>query len=109
MPWAPPRPCLESGCPLVTTKGTRCDEHRKAKERQRIRYRGKTAARGYGAVWQAAAGKAIAEQPWCSYCLTPGDPSNPLTGDHIVRRRDGGPGTAENIRVACRRCNSRRQ
>ena len=35
-----PRPCLEQGCPNVTTNGPRCPTHKAAKNRKRDQARG---------------------------------------------------------------------
>ncbi|AWW40797.1 hypothetical protein DN051_32400 [Streptomyces cadmiisoli] len=65
-------------------------------------------ARGYTNQWLKNVKAAIALQPYCSFCLTRGDNSNPLTGDHRIPRSKGGTNSPSNIRVLCRRCNSRR-
>jgi hypothetical protein len=48
----------------------------------------------------------MAKQPWCTYCGTEGDPSNPLTADHLVPKALGGTDDRENLVTACPRCNS---
>jgi 5-methylcytosine-specific restriction endonuclease McrA len=62
--------------------------------------------RGYGANWQKIARDVINKQPWCTYCGTEGDPSNPLTADHFVPKALGGTDERDNLVTACRRCNS---
>lgn len=87
----PARLCLEPGCPqLVRDGNVRCPEHR----------RPGTAARGYGARWQALSAEAREIQPWCSDCGAEED----LTADHLRW-----PATAlADVEVVCRACNSRR-
>jgi 5-methylcytosine-specific restriction endonuclease McrA len=92
----------------VTTKGGRCDECRRDYDRQRRQWRGKTAARGYDAAWRRMVALAIRAHPYCTDCGLVGSGDNPLTGDHIVPRVDGGQNTPSNIAVRCRVCNSRR-
>jgi 5-methylcytosine-specific restriction endonuclease McrA len=47
-----------------------------------------------------------AEQPFCSYCGSPGTPkTNPLTIDHIIPLSRGGTNRRDNLTVACLRCN----
>jgi hypothetical protein len=72
------RPCIEQGCPRLTT-GTRCDEHRKAKDRAR----GTRQARGYGADHQHARAELATllparcgggvGAPYCGRWITPDD------------------------------------
>jgi 5-methylcytosine-specific restriction endonuclease McrA len=90
-------PCLD--CGALTKDGSRCS-------RCYARRRGTTTERGYGAAHQRRARAAIAAQPACSVCGHPGSPDNPLTGDHVVPVSCGGERGP--LRVACRRCNSRR-
>ncbi len=91
------RPCLDCG---RLTRGTRCAEHVKARERRR----GTPTQRGYDATWRRLRGSAIAYHPWCERCGATTD----LTGDHIVPLVRGGMNSPDNIRVLCRSCNSRR-
>jgi 5-methylcytosine-specific restriction endonuclease McrA len=54
----------------------------------------------YTRQWRNLRAKAIAAQPWCSFCGTPGGPGNALQGDHIIPVSLGGTNTASNIRGA---------
>jgi 5-methylcytosine-specific restriction enzyme A len=92
----------------VTSKRGRCDDCTREYERQRGKWRGKTAARGYDARWRRLVELAIHAHPYCADCGHTGSKDNPLTGDHIIPRADGGPKTLSNIAVRCRRCNSSR-
>jgi 5-methylcytosine-specific restriction protein A len=74
--------------------------------RERGRDRKTTAERGYGASWQRLAKEVVTAQPWCTYCGTEGDPSNPLTADHFIPKALGGTDDRDNLVTACRRCNS---
>jgi len=103
------RPCLD--CPTLVRGASRCPPctaRRDQARAQRGQQRGSTAQRGYGAAWQRVVTQALAAQPWCSGCLHPGSPDNPLTGDHIMPLIQGGPCTPANVRVLCRRCNSKK-
>jgi 5-methylcytosine-specific restriction protein A len=72
--------------------------------RQRSRRRGTRQQQGYTDHWLRLRDAAIRAQPWCSQCGTTHD----LTGDHILPLSRGGINEPTNIRVLCRRCNSRR-
>jgi 5-methylcytosine-specific restriction protein A len=64
--------------------------------------------RGYDSHWTKLGKAAIAAQPWCTDCGTPGDAFNPLCGDHAVPLARGGLSVIENVVVRCRRCNSKK-
>jgi len=88
------RPCIETGCPALTSR-TRCTQH----ERARDRSRGTPAQRGYDAAWVARSREQRRRVPYCEEC---GD-TDDLTADHII------PGDANSpIRTLCRSCNSAR-
>jgi 5-methylcytosine-specific restriction endonuclease McrA len=96
-----PRPstvCSVSGCPNRAVDRGRCAEHKRADTR------GTRTQQGYDNRWLRIAAEAIRQQPWCSVCGATTD----LTGDHIMQLSKGGENSAENCRVLCRRCNSRR-
>jgi 5-methylcytosine-specific restriction endonuclease McrA len=73
------------------------DEYERAKRRRR----GKTAARGYGAGWQAMARAQIRRSPFCARCGSRQD----LTVDHIVPLSRGGLSELSNMQTLCRSCN----
>lgn len=100
------RPCLS--CQKPQTNGPRCPACTQARAQQRDQRRGTRTERGYTNDWHRVAAQAIAEQPWCTNCGHSGSPDNPLTGDHILPKSKGGQPVRENVRVLCRRCNSRR-
>lgn len=103
------RVCAEHGCPELT-KGTRCQEHERAKDR----VRGTKAQRGYDAAYTRLRALVLAEETHCWICgfmvhrehkaPHPGSPSV----DHVVRLADGGRNTRENLRLAHLGCNSGR-
>jgi 5-methylcytosine-specific restriction enzyme A len=96
------------GCHRLGDTPGRCTECTHEYERERRRRRGKTAARGYNARWRRLVELAIRAHPYCVDCPHTGSPDNPLTGDHIIPRANGGPNTLDNIAVRCRVCNGRR-
>ncbi len=104
MPAFPARPCRHPGCPSLVRGKSYCLQHQRLTERDR----GSSTRRGYDRQWRNVVAKAIKAQPWCSDCLTEASPNNPLTGDHIRPLSRGGTNDPSNIRVLCRRCNSRR-
>ena len=91
-----PRPCIS--CNTLIPSGSRCEDCRLLKVRQRERHRPSRHVRGYGNEW-ARTSKALREaQPWCSNC---GSTAN-LSVDHVK------PGSMEHgLRVLCRRCHAR--
>jgi 5-methylcytosine-specific restriction protein A len=91
------KPCLDCGVPA---SGSRCRRHQREYERRR----GTPAERGYDETWRLNVRVAITAQPFCSSCRSTTD----LTGDHIVPLSRGGTNRADNIRVLCRSCNSRK-
>src|SRR5262245_10158920 len=106
---APARPCTVPGCPHLVRGASRCPDHaiEVCPRRSRPDHRSHaqtTTARGYSTLWRRLVALAIAHHPACMICGSDQD----LTGDHIVPLSKGGTSTAENIRVLCRRCNSRK-
>ena len=85
------RPCLT--CGQLTRGSSRCATCRQT-----------TAGRGYGSAWQQRSRALIARMPWCLWCGATRD----LTVDHIVPLSQGGSNESDNLRVLCRKCNSRR-
>jgi 5-methylcytosine-specific restriction endonuclease McrA len=84
-------------CPMCTSQGN-------SRPRRKHPSKGAT-RRGYDYQWQKLRAEAIRLQPYCSFCGTDKD----LTGDHILPLKEGGSNTLDNIRVLCRRCNTRRE
>jgi 5-methylcytosine-specific restriction enzyme A len=97
------RPCL-SCSDLTRNPSGYCDEH--ATQRRKL----------YKGSWSALSVKARKLQSWCSRCLSPGEPGNPLTLHHTVEAiskvqagksltmRDAHEGR---LIVLCQRCNNR--
>ena len=68
------KPCYVDDCGELNEQA-RCPAHRPPQTKSRT-------ARGYPWWWQKLSRQAIALQPFCSTCQTPGEPGNPLTLDH---------------------------
>jgi 5-methylcytosine-specific restriction protein A len=102
------RLCVVAGCGRIVRGGSRCAEHQRLHDAAYEAKRPSRQQRGYDYRWAKLAKEAIAQQPWCSDCGTPGNGRNPLTGDHLVPLARGGLSVIENIVVRCRRCNSRK-
>lgn len=96
----PLRPCRTPGCPALVQGRAHCPLHTRPSP-------GKI-ERGYGSGWSRISAQTIRAQPYCSICLHPGSPTNPLTADHIIPVKLGGKSTPDNLRTLCRTCNSRR-
>ena len=108
MPVFPRSACAVPGCPERATLRGRCATHARQVRATYDRIRGTRQERGYDNAWLRLVKEAIKAQPWCSVCMHPGSPDNPLTGDHIIPLSKGGTSTIENIRVLCRYHNSKR-
>jgi hypothetical protein len=101
------RPCLEPGCPHLTTR-TRCPGHTQARTQQRDRQRGTTTQRGYGWAHQQQRASDLAaydpDQP-CPRCGQPlGDDPSRLDLGHTPDR-SGYEGLTH---LACNRATNRR-
>jgi 5-methylcytosine-specific restriction protein A len=102
------RLCVVTGCGRIVRGASRCLEHQRLHDAAYKAQRPSRQERGYDHQWTKLARAAIAAQPWCSDCGTPGDATNPLCGDHLVPLARGGLSVMENVVVRCRRCNSRK-
>lgn len=104
MPKRPPSPCLEPGCPELTTR-TRCAKHEAQVARQWDRQRGTARQRGYDARWNNLARRYIRQHPTCELCGE--HPAKEV--DHIIALRDGGQKYATyNMQALCRPCHRRK-
>jgi hypothetical protein len=95
------RPCLERGCPRLSS-GTRCHEHTRQHQQRRDFLRRDDPMRQLyrSAAWRRLSEQARASQPWCSVA---GCRSDDLTADHIVSPLQGGaPLDPANVQVLCR-------
>ena len=92
-----------SGCGVITDK-RRCPDCARKYEATR----GRRSKGHYDTAYLKLRAQAIREHPWCGACGHPGDPGNPLTGDHLVPLAHGGRNERANIVVLCRACNSRK-
>lgn len=94
------RPCPGCKVVLITSPAKRCPACAQVYERRR----GRTAARGYGAGYQAARLRVLRRDGYrCAYC---GDPAT--TADHLIPVSRGGSSHDSNLVAACMMCNVRR-
>lgn len=94
------RYCIEQGCRDHATRGSRCDQHERRRERQRVRQDRR--ARGYDAAHDRARATLARTLPQpCGYgCGVTLYPTGPWVAAHVV------DGHAEyGWLVACRSCN----
>jgi 5-methylcytosine-specific restriction protein A len=108
----PKRPCLD--CSRLTANASRCNECGAAYAAKLNAKRGGSTARGYGYRWRKLALSVITEhrQSYGEQCPGYGvapHPSSDLTVDHIIPKAVGGTDDRTNLRVLCRRCNSRKR
>lgn len=102
-----PRPCLE--CGILTTLGSRCEQHQA--ERNRVieatrpkrRYKAKPKREHYGGEYRKRAKKVRDNAVYCHLCGDGPRHDDPWTADHII---PGDP--ASPLLAAHRSCNSRR-
>lgn len=99
------RPCIEPGCPQLTT-ATRCSLHQRSKQRTTDARRGSPTQRGYGPPWQRARKAVLRLVPYCVDCGHEGSKDNPLSVDHIVPKVRGGSDDDDNLTTRCRKHNS---
>lgn len=109
MPRRAPHPCLEQGCGVLTTHGTRCDRcARKYEARDRER-RGNAASRGYDAAWQKATAGFLTIHAWCenidAHPFSP--PRSQVVGHRVALRNSGKRLDPSNWIALCRSCNAK--
>lgn len=95
------RICVDVDCKGYTDGHARCDDCRRAADKQR----GRRQARGYGADYIAELKKLKATKP--TVCVTCGErftANNPMTGGHAKSIRYGGT-LADGLIPECRHCN----
>ena len=107
---ATPRPVARRHCQhcgLTHATGERCKQAKAAADKRRDHDHGNSTARGYDAAWRTLAKQVITEEGRCRHCGHTGDPTNPLTGDHILALILGGARLDRaNVQCLCRSCNS---
>lgn len=101
------RVCNVSGCPELTDKGSKCDQHRKADRRQADRKRPNATERGYGNKWRKARAEYLAAWPICE---EPGCGEPATDVDHIDGLGPNGPRGYDwaNFRSYCRSDHAKR-
>jgi len=96
------RACIDCGLPIDSSaKFSRCDRHAATvpKHRQSPRSAG-----AYDRDYRAKRQKILATNPVCVLCLK----APATTLDHVIPLHRGGTNDWDNLRPACRSCNSRR-
>ena len=103
MPRKAARPCSFPGCPRLVTNPNRryCDEHQAQEWKRQDANRGTAAERGYDDKWRIIRGRFLKRNPVCVRC------GAPATVAHlIIRRRDGGQNSDDNLLALCQSCHS---
>lgn len=102
MPDAPRRPCAyPGGCGEYAVRNGRCEEHAAAAGQQR----GKTADRGYDAVWRRFRAWFLRRHPLCADC------EHAATEVHHVKKIAAFPElrlSESNCMALCHECHARR-
>ena len=109
MPWSPPSPCAEPGCPRLT-HAARCEEH--AGERRRL-YRAtpdRKAAKAFyaSARWQRVRSIKLGQDPFCEAA----DCGELAVDVHHVKPWQDFPDLAfalENLESLCKRCHGEKR
>jgi 5-methylcytosine-specific restriction protein A len=103
MPKRPARPCSAPACPnLVTGRGRFCAEHQAMEYKAQDDRRGTSSERGYGGHWRQTRARYLARHPFCRHCG-----ATATVAHHIVRKRDGGRDSDDNLIPLCASCHSR--
>jgi 5-methylcytosine-specific restriction protein A len=99
MPSRPASPCLQPGCPVLSTS-PRCAQHTRPAV---VAYRGSSTQQGYGYGWRRLRAAVLLRDPLCTAvgCSAPS-----TDADHIVPRRQGGADSLDNLAGMCHRCHS---
>lgn len=88
MPDAPLRMCLYPLCGDYATRNGRCEDHAAQAGRAKEDWRGKTAERGYDAVWKRFRANFLRKHPLCADCQAHGVPVRATDVHHIEKLRD---------------------
>jgi len=88
MPWAARRPCGHPGCGAYAVREGRCEEHRQ----DLLDRRGKTAERGYDAIWRHFRAWFLRRHP---VCVGAGTPAGDWLPFEMERRRACGRAATE--------------
>lgn len=109
MPTKPGRACSKPGCRGIIRDGvcSVCGPLRVRVQRQHDEQRGTAAQRGYGARWQRLRSMVLSASPLCAECAREGRVTPATDVHHLVKRRDGGPDSFENLEPLCHACHSR--
>ena len=109
MPQRPGTACSKPGCRGVVRNGvcSVCGPVRVAVQRAHDEQRGTAAQRGYGARWQRLRAMVLNASPLCAECSRQGRVTPATDVHHLVKRRDGGPDSFENLEPLCHACHSR--
>lgn len=108
MPNLPLKPCNQSGCRALVSRG-RCDIHQRPalppheKPRRYDDTRGNATARGYGYPWRKKRNAWIERHPNCAVCGKPGK-----FVDHRIPKSIGGADDESNYQTLCTLCNNQK-
>ena len=107
--------CAEPGCATPATCRGRCDEHRKALERERSRQRRADPGKGtriklyHSKKWAMTRKAVLARDPLCQDGRVCGGEALSTEVDHIVPLGQGGaPWDVENLQGICGPCHVRK-
>ena len=115
MPKAAPRPCLEPNCPVLLTKGNRCEAHAKPARPKRdyskvseSPYRAKARKFYSSRPWRLLSEAYRTRNPLCATCLTNGRTTAANVADHIVEISEQWSGRLDpkNLQSLCNSCHS---
>ena len=111
MPFAPPTPCSEPGCPALTHDRF-CPGHKRQRQQRYDKARGSSSARGYGRRWRKLRLFILRRDPICK-CSIEGCPVCGGAGctrastdaDHRISR-PAGSDNPSNLQGLCHDCHS---
>lgn len=96
------RICAVPGCSVLIRDGSYCPEHQAQRRREHDARRGTPSQRGYGAHWRMIRARFLRKHPRCERCG-----GRATIAHHIVRVRDGGRHTDDNLQALCASCHSK--
>ena len=114
MPFAPQKPCAQSGCSALAVQGeTYCAKHKQAKQKQKKeqdKKRGPSCKRGYGRVWQKYRLIYLTEHPICMECKKQNRITPATVVDHIKAHKGDMElfWEKDNHQALCKKCHDRK-
>lgn len=104
----PIRVCAEPGCPELTEKGSKCDDHRKIDRARQDARRPSAGDRGYGTAWRKVRRIFLNDNPICVLCGADSKVPDhyPKTRRELVAEGVSNPDDSKYLRPLCISCHN---